>query len=742
MPNKVIPVTDEEIKEVKKEPKADEGLPIIRPGTRRTSIEDLIEKQNNGLEQIKKINEVAHDLNLGEDFIKEINDNAISQNKTNEITEVKEPLNNHDIVNDAPKSEEDIKFIEEVTKDTSDEEMIVAERLKQENPIFDYNAPISNGTFGNDEEMMKSLSDTLNELNKTSEEAKEATKKIKEALKADAESIKIELVGEKDTSIKEIEAKVDEEDTYTLDTSEDVVIEAKEEVKEEIKEEIVDKILEDKEKEVKPVEDDSLSLEEEPDQSIFSGIQSLKEEDLDHVTKEVTSDIVVPLSDYATIEEAVIDSSPSTYTDIVKQFPQYRGFINKLRDVIRDQKSYLHRLHRASELFFTAQQNFNKNSLEAAIKRNGGNSNNLTSSAKIGDKVIRDVMADREGALKKFGDGAIIKGNLAVKTAVLLTQGIKRVQLFNSGFYIVVRAPKLDELAEYWRDSTSAVDEYGKILGQLCYLPADIHYRRAGMNLLEKLVVDSNLEDYDAPDTLRKAISFLDFDTVMWAIGSLMFPRGLQVDYLCHNEGCRYVESGKVSVKDMRYNDWSLLEADDILYTSSNKKRKLSDLEKYREKIRNRNVTKKINDEWSAVFRIPTMFEMEESHLAHLADLSKKVQLTSLQEASMYIAVKYFGILSPFTEKLVYRSPESGKVINMVGDTLSSTLEALQSGDINFAETVDSFIADTKITHICFTFNKCPSCNNLPKSAIGHLIPCDVQRTFFTWIARRLTEQV
>ena len=707
----ITPIIDKEeptVEAVKEE----ESYPILRPGNKRTNINKLIEKQNAGLENIKKINEITEELG-GEDIIKEISENtSLEQDEDITIvTDNKEEFSgNNETVN-------------EKIYDLSAESKPINSAFKETEAIFDYNKPISDTTFSSleeEQEILGNLKDTLKSLNATSESASIMAEDLKKVM---------DKIDSEDKEIHVVENKKDDNDSFAIAVDESEV---------EVNEKTVEEPKDEKDK------DDDIVIEiEDKDASIFTEVQTLLEEDLYITTKNETSDVVVPLSDLETIARASDDSDPRNYRDVVKDNPLYEGFINKLRTVIRDPKSYLHRIHRAEELFYTAQQNFNRDALEAAVKRNDGSAKNLTRTAKIGEKVVKDIMADKEESLRKIDDGATIKGNLAVTTAVMLTQGIKRVQLYNSGFNIDIRAPKLSELAEYWRESTSTQDEYGRLLGQLCYLPADIHYKRAAMNLLEKLVVNSNLRDFSIQGVLRKAISFLDFDTVMWAISSLMFPKGLEVDYICHNGNCRYTEKSKISVNDMRYNDWSLLDADSILYTISNEKRSLEDLEEYRKSIKNKNVTKKINDEWSAVFRIPTMYEIEESQLGHLAELSQKIQLTSLRDAAMYIAVKYYGILATFTEKLVYKSPKSGKVINIVSETLPSTLEALQGdADIDFAKTVNDFINDTKITHICFTFNKCPSCGGLPTSAIGHLIPCDVHRTFFTWMNRRLTERV
>lgn len=707
----VTPINDIEKTETNNTKKAEEPIQILRPSNRRVDINELIEKQNAGLDKIRQMSEIANEVGI-----------SVGNEDITMVTEEKKEVVNKEIIND-----------EIVPTDAFSEE------LKNEDPIFDYNAPINDTAFASQDEekaIFENLNETLNSINKTSEASKKQAEEIKKQIE-EIQQNKNETVSKEVQQVKPVEESEEvyvveenkEDDTFVINVDEKEI-------------EVEEKVTVEEPELNKESEENSFTIENNDDNSIFTSVETLLEDDLYNKTEDPASSIVVPLSDVETISSAVIDSDPESYKEVIRVNPQYRGFVNTLRRTVDNPRTYLHRLHKANELFYSAQQNFNRDALNAAVERNKS-SKNLTRSAKIGDKIVQDVMADKNEALRKIADGATIKGNsLAVNTTVLLTQGIKKVNLFNSGFHLSLRAPMLSELADYWRDTTSTEEEYGRLLGQLSYLPANIKYKVAAMDLVEKLAVGSNLTGYNTSGVLRKAISFLDYETVLWAIGSLMYPKGLEIDYLCHNNNCRYVEKGKISVSDMRYNDWSLLSSDSIAYTMSNTERSLEDLEKYRESIGNRDVTKKINDEWSALLRVPTMHEVIEANLAQLSDLIKRVQLTSLKEASMYVAVKYYGILAPFVDRLAYRSKDTGKVI-YIKDNIPSSLEALQSGeDINFSKTVDDFIDEKKITHICFTVNKCPGCGSLPSSAIGHLIPCDVERVFFTWTIQKLTDQL
>lgn len=510
-------------------------------------------------------------------------------------------------------------------------------------------------------------------------------------------------------------------------------------------EEIPQIMADDTKKAVEPVTGDmsaKFDLQEETTNEgpILDEVTTLQLEDLDLRSTEHAQALVIPLSDAETIEQAAADANPKAYEELVRTDQKILPFYRSLQAAAMDDTTYLHRLHRANEQFFTNQQKFNRTMLEAAARRNKGIVANMTSSAKVSDTMVTDAYADKNAVLKKYGNNAVIQGAAAVRAAALLTQYVRKINLYNSGFYIVCRAPFLSELAEYWRDCSAAVQEYGYILGQLSYLPASIYRKQAALKLIEAVTIESNLEGYNTPGMLRKAISFLDFEPILWGIGSLMFPKGLKVDHMCHEGNCRYMESANISVNDMRYNDWTLLSADAITFTSSKKSRSLDDLKEYRTKIGTLDVSTKIDNQWSASLRIPTMEEYEEANLAYISEMAKTIQLSAMASADMYVNTKYFSILAPFASVIDYRNPENGQITHFNGNNMAQILDALQSGSVHFSKVVDDFISRVKVTHICHTFNKCPKCGKLPSAAIGNLIPCDVESTFFTLAVSKIQE--
>jgi len=466
---------------------------------------------------------------------------------------------------------------------------------------------------------------------------------------------------------------------------------------------------------------------------------SLEEEDLTNLTDEESSEIVVPYSNAETVTIAAADADPRNYVDILNKQPEAQGFIELLAAISRNTKSYLHRLHKANEYFYTPQQSFNLKSLKNVESRIGS-TDKIKGGVSLDGVVYRDKYANKSDFLESVPNNAVLKNNNAIRSITLLSQSIMQVSFYNSGFNVVLRAPLLAELSDYWRACTDKQNEYGRIFGQLCFIPADIYCRSAAMDLFEKLVIDSNLVDFSVPGVLRKALSFLDFETMLWAISCVMFPKGVKIDHICHEDKCRHTESVMIDVKSLRFNDYTLMSADNIKYTNSNEKRTVDDLIKYKASIKNDKEQVRIDDEWSTTIGIPSFFEYEESSLSFISEMERKIQLSALAEVNDYVNARYFALLAPFTKLVTYVSKENGKVINFEGieGNISKLLESLQSGSISFSKTVHDFVISKKITHICYTLNACPSCGKIPASAVGRLVPCDVQNTFFTLVVKRI----
>jgi hypothetical protein len=480
-------------------------------------------------------------------------------------------------------------------------------------------------------------------------------------------------------------------------------------------------------------------------------------------------ELVIPLMDADTLSQLAFQTNPVLLSGTNKElfgdadpviYNQLQQKIVNLNEKLVDPSSYLYRIRMAHEFIDTDTTNFNTRVLNKAFERHKeqtGKDLKLSRSvalknpnAESGEelKYIDDSYADKEKLLSRLGNQVSLAGSVAFKTASLLINGIRKVNLYHSGFNVVICAPRLDLLTKYSNAVRANAGDYGRIMGKLAFLPVGVEIRSALFDLFEKVVVDSNLEGWDQPGTLRNAISSLDYSTILWGIASLMYPQGVDVEYVCYNKikgdtNCHHTEKATVNINNMRFNNWSMLNAESITYVDSKTKRTLADLKMYREKYLNSTLCwEPISEDgcWKAAFSIPTVAEAEEAQRSYVAELISTIQINKVNELNQYVQAKYLNSFVPYVQQISYTHPKKGTVIYFKdGAALANALDNLQLlPGLSLGDKIVEFISSKTITHICFAHHPCPVCGKYPKEAINRLIACDPEYAFFQWATSRI----
>lgn len=475
--------------------------------------------------------------------------------------------------------------------------------------------------------------------------------------------------------------------------------------------------------------------------------------------------LVIPLMNLDTLNELYVQTSPQllegTNREMFGGEPAIGNQITQknveLQGTINDPSSYLYRIHAAREFFTTETSGFQRDILKTAFeshKQKTGKDLAVSRAVKVKDikqdqvVMVDDKVSDKDGFIAKLKDRSVLNGSTAFKAASMLINGLRKVNLYNSGFFVVLSAARLDILTKYANSARTNLGDYGRMLGKLAFIPAGVEIRAALFDLIESIAVDSNLEGWDQPGVLRSAISSLDYNTLIWGAASLMYPRGVDIEYVCYNnlpavEGkdpvqCHRIEKAKIDVGNMRYNNWSLLCAEAILYVDSKTKRTPADVKAYREKYLQdveEVVTISEDGAWKAHLSIPTIAEAEESQRAYVAELLTVVQTGKPSEINQYIRAKYLNSFVPYVRKISYVDPKLQKeIIFNDGAALANALDNLQlAPNITLGDKIVDFIASKTVTHICFTHHPCPKCGQYPKDAVSRLIACDPEFAFFQW---------
>lgn len=480
--------------------------------------------------------------------------------------------------------------------------------------------------------------------------------------------------------------------------------------------------------------------------------------------------LVIPLMDGDTLDQLAFQTNPGLLAGANRElFEEVDPVIHKqiqekilgISNKIIDPTSYLYRIRMAHEFVDSETTSFNTKVLNSAFeqhKQKTGKdlkmsrvvmlkSTNANNEEEL--KRVDDSYGDKDKLLSRLDNQVTVAGALAFKTASLLISGIRKLNLYHSGFNVVICAPRLDLLTKYSNAVRANAGDYGRIMGKLAFLPVGVEIRAALFDLFEKVVVDSNLEGWDQPGVLRNAISSLDYSTILWGIATLMYPQGVEVEYVCYNhmkddKPCYHTEKATVDINTMRYNNWSLMNSESIAFVDSKTKRTLTDLREYRQKYLN-NVLhwEPISEDgcWKAAFAIPTVAEAEEAQRNYVAELISTVQLNKVNELNQYIQAKYLNSFVPYVQQVSYTHPTKGNVIYFKdGAALANALDNLQLlPGLSLGDKIVEFISSKTITHICFAHHPCPVCGKYPKEAINRLVACDPEYAFFQWATSRIS---
>lgn len=150
---------------------------------------------------------------------------------------------------------------------------------------------------------------------------------------------------------------------------------------------------------------------------------------------------------------------------------------------------------------------------------------------------------------RKWTGGNIVSGTNAKLAFAARNKGFYKLPLYNSGFYVLLRSPTSGELNALFEEIDDLeTSRIGRIIGDLQFLCYDVYFKEAVMRILPSLVVGSNLENYNKSNVLLNAISFHDYDPILWAISAMLIDRKISIQLNCleckHKEVVDYDYSG------------------------------------------------------------------------------------------------------------------------------------------------------------------------------------------------------
>lgn len=351
-------------------------------------------------------------------------------------------------------------------------------------------------------------------------------------------------------------------------------------------------------------------------------------------------------------------------------------------------------------------------------------------------------LADASPVSRANFNGKIVSGKEATMLLLAKERNVRRIYLYNSGFDITLKGPSLDELNIYYNKTSSEVQEYGREYGAHFYMFSDLIIKKASIELFMKLVTNASVKNWRKGQTLAKAIKISDYDTILWAIGSLMFKAGFPFQFACTNPDhtCSYTEELKIDLKKIRYNNYSIIPKECLTFLGENKVRTLDELAHYNEML-GLSKTVKLHGAWSGITKVPSIHDFLTYGALFNASLLENVQIEDRSSIHRYLQFNYYKILAPWMSEVRYHN-EDGSLNFRIQDMASiiEVLDTSQLEDTTFGKEMEEFIKSSCISHICIPFTKCPACGHVPSYSIGGYLPFDVQQNFFIQSVMRLAQ--
>lgn len=415
-----------------------------------------------------------------------------------------------------------------------------------------------------------------------------------------------------------------------------------------------------------------------------------------------------------------------------------------------------------STSYFQAQMQYNKSALEL-IKGQGDTLKDLKS-------ILTDnIPGTLEGLTKKAKDPVekLLSGRKARGRIISQIQGVRRIPLWNSGFFITLKSLALGEISQFINMCINNGYVYTREMGGFFYLFSDISIKDLIMTeLFPKVIMDSNLKDWNRMGKdIIKHVSLHDYDTILWALSTMMFREGVNIKHYCAekmpgtDEICGNIDERMTDLTKLRLMNMDLITKPMIEFMNSNGKVTVDEVEKYRKNILKEyppfrftvdNPATGVTSHWQIDFRVPTGDE----YLMYGADYNNSMvevlgadsnsNILDRDDVNSYITVNYYKILIPWFDKLheirdidgtgpdnIICTVENNPYSSGDRSDIKDILDTLNAENIGLDKAIHEYVKATKITHIAYQYDTCPVCGNHPSTAIDGFIPYDVQAHFF-----------
>lgn len=354
---------------------------------------------------------------------------------------------------------------------------------------------------------------------------------------------------------------------------------------------------------------------------------------------------------------------------------------------------------------------------------------------------------------KQFKDGESIsldgKRGLAVFTA--LSGAVKKVYLPNSGISVTLRTIPLDVLSNFYNAVAHESWEYGREFGEFYYTYSHLRIVKSLVDIILPVAVfGSNYVNWKSKNSLLKAISYHDLNTLAWAISTMLYPQGTEINFCCPECGGTVKEA--CDLTKLKITDSALISTEAAELLRNSRTVTDDDLVKYQDAL---NFEKQISNvvktplgerSWTVTLKQANLEDYSALGDEFLENLTANSSATDSNRVTEYMFYSKLKQYKPWIKDIHCSIHENGQTnefsIKLNGEefdnqTLDTVLAGFRTTWPDFDTEIDKYILSTRITHTAFYMPKCPKCGAETDSVHG-FIPFDAISYFFTLCYQKL----
>lgn len=351
----------------------------------------------------------------------------------------------------------------------------------------------------------------------------------------------------------------------------------------------------------------------------------------------------------------------------------------------------------------------------------------------IKDTLVRKTSKPTEGPRQK------LTGRDAKLAILARAKGLRKVHLLNSGFWVTIRPPRIAELSQWYADVSNETKDFGRLLGGHVFMFSDVLLRRKFMEVFPSLVIDSNLENWRAPDRLAKMISIQDFDTIVWACCTLIYKEAITVNVHCTNEDCQYIaENYRIDVDKLRFTNLDAIPEEAYSYLSkqlvSLDKVSSTQIKQYH-KLLGFNKDFVLNDV-TYKLHVPSIHKFIEcgaEFIKQIMESLKGVDTGFDNELEREVRVNIAKTYLPWVSRIVTPEFETDDP-----EAIAAQMEMDVLSDRSLSDEILNYQYSTKLSYFCYTMLECPKCHKTPSAVLTDYYPLDPTYLFFFLFSRQL----